>query len=370
MLASPLAAAAGCHSPAADDGVTDATLPEPDAARGDAAADGSAPSSRDALAPSPDAGDDIADACGTVVIDGAFIEGTSDGCVSFASLPCGLPPTAELQGCFVDLRTCERPCQNGYFLFCKLAPVSCDDAGDVLDAATIVECISCQGITGRRPLGLVACRPSARNPVGDYFASMAHLESASVRAFVDLAGWLDALGAPARLSRRSRSFADDERRHARAAARLARRFGGAPSPVRVRRVPTPTLARLLEDDAIEGCVKETFGALLATWQAARAGDPRVQRTMRRIAADETRHAALAWEILDWGLPRLPAPERRRVGRALAAAVAALEKREPAPQDPTVRSVAGHPSAEDERRLGRELVRLVTRERPSSDAPFR
>lgn len=198
VLASPLVCTAACHSAAAtDDTATDATLPPPegDASLGDAVAVGpgaDAGADADATltavdsAPEPDGGEGIADACGAVAIDGAFIEGTSDGCVSFEYMPCGLPATAQLQGCYIDLATCVGPCQSGYFLFCQLSPVSCNDAGDLLDGATIVECISCQGITGRRPLGLRPPRSMRRTPVGDYFAKMAHLESASVRAFRDL----------------------------------------------------------------------------------------------------------------------------------------------------------------------------------------
>jgi hypothetical protein len=190
---------------------------------------------------------------------------------------------------------------------------------------------------------------------------MAHLEAASVRAFRDLERWLLAFGAPRRLSRAAHRFAEDERRHARAATRLARRFGGAIAGVRVGGVAQPTLALLLEDNAVEGCVKETFGALVATWQSEQAGDPRIRRTMRRVAADETRHAALAWEVLDWGMARLSLPHRRRVGRALNRALRALTSGHCAPVHPALCRVVGHPSREQELRLARELARMIRRE---------
>ena len=304
----------------------------------------------------------LSSACESFPVDGASIEGNPDGCSTFHLLPCGLPPSAHLEGCFVDIATCVAPCTDtpdaAFFLYCQLAPVSCDDAGDVLDAATIVECVSCQGITGRRPLGLRRRSRSAGTPLAEYFESMAHLEEASVRAFRDLEQWLTRLGAPLRLSRAARRSAGDERRHARAAARLARRFGGTVMRPRVRRVAAPTLFELLEDDAIEGCVNETLGALLATWQAETAGDADVRCMLRSIAVDETRHAALAWEILAWGTERLSQSERRRVGRALEGAVAALETRAPARVHASVRQVTGHPPIEAERRLVRELARLV------------
>ncbi len=112
---------------------------------------------------------------------------------------------------------------------------------------------------------------------------------------------------------------------------------------------------------VEGCVGETFGALLATWQAERAGDARVRRTMRAFARDETRHAALAWEILIWGAERLDAGERDRLARTLTRALGALERQVRIAVPEAVQRVAGHPSPDAARRLVRALASLVTRE---------
>jgi len=69
--------------------------------------------------------------------------------------------------------------------------------------------------------------------------------------------------------------------------------------------------RSLYEIAVEGCVRETFGALEATFQAKNANDPQIRRVMRRIAEDETRHAALAWRVAAWIEPRLSDRQRRR-----------------------------------------------------------
>ena len=101
-------------------------------------------------------------------------------------------------------------------------------------------------------------------------------------------------------------------------------------------------------------MNETFGALLATWQAERATDARVRGTMQRIAADETRHAALAWEILGWGITLLSPAERSRVLAALDRALSALEAAPYPAVAAIVRDVAGYPEREHERRLAREF----------------
>jgi hypothetical protein len=91
-------------------------------------------------------------------------------------------------------------------------------------------------------------------------------------------------------------------------------------------------------------VRETFGALVAAWQAAHAEDPRIARTMACIAADETRHAALAWAIARWMEPRLDARSRRAVLAARRAAVRTL-LRETSGQLPSVLVArAGLPTA--------------------------
>jgi hypothetical protein len=355
LLATPVAGTAACHADGGDPRVGDAALDAPFDALFDAqGVDASVPI-KDA-APSFDA--TTCEAVFAPPLEDGSYEDAPDGCGDYRLLPCGLPRDASLQGCFVDLYTCAAACGDAQILYCDLVPLSCSDAGPVPGAPVIVNCTACNGITGRRPLGLRAARPQSGTPLGDYFASMAHLESASVRAFRDLERWLVHHDAPRRLTIAARRAAGDERRHARAASRLARRFGGRPQRPRVGRVPTPSLFELVVDDAVEGCVGETFGALLATWQAERAEDPRVRKTLGRIALDEVRHAALAWEILVWGASQLGEEDRRRVTQAMDDALSAVEQRAGAPVTETTRRQVGHPAPCDERELVRRLTRVV------------
>lgn len=104
------------------------------------------------------------------------------------------------------------------------------------------------------------------------------------------------------------------------------------------------------ENAVEGCVRETFGALVATWQAAHATDAGVRAAMKRIAADETRHAALAWAIDRWMDGRLDATARARVERSRRAAVRTLLRDLAAELPADVRRTAGLPSARQARAL--------------------
>jgi hypothetical protein len=177
------------------------------------------------------------------------------------------------------------------------------------------------------------------------FAQMAWLEAASVPAFERLERELECLGAPKRLRDASRRAARDEVRHARAMRAHATRAGAV---VPAAEVDPVREARALEEiaieNAVEGCVRETFGAAVAALQAARAGDVSLRRTMRVIARDEARHAELAWEIAAWADERLDHAARARVREARARAIADLTREMASGPDPDTVAALGVPTA--------------------------
>jgi len=207
----------------------------------------------------------------------------------------------------------------------------CEGFGDsvvtcVRDSAESVLCFKrpfpCEG---RRPAGLRATRSAARSGFDCHLADAAWLEAASVEAFRVLRRELRAHGAPRHLLRAASRSARDERRHARVTKGLARRFGVAVAPVRRDSTQPRSLAALALENAVEGCVRETWGALLALRQGLRATEPTLRAAMGRIARDEVRHAELAWSVDAWLRPRLSADERRRVREERARAVTELRR---------------------------------------------
>ena len=200
---------------------------------------------------------------------------------------------------------------------------------------------------GRRPCGLrAAYGPLAANPLARHFVAAAHLEAASVPAFLRLRDELALHGAPKALQLGALLSAGDEVRHARAVSALARRFGGRPVPPRVRSMPLRPLAEVARDNAVEGCVRETFGALVAHRQAQKAKDPAIAAELRGIAQDETRHASLSWEVHAWALQALPRAERAGLKAAQAEAVRALRQEQAADVDPALVEQAGMPPADE------------------------
>ena len=276
-------------------------------------------------------------------------------CAYRVTLPCGVPSFVtgiDPIHCVIDLNACVDICTGIAFPFltCEVANgFGCDDDAEALVAADgapiVVECDKCT-IAGRRPAGLARPRlRRATDVLGGYLAGVAHLESASVKAFEHLRDELDRFGAPAELVRAARRSARDEVRHARVTGRLARSHGvGVPSVHASSPSAARSLASMAIENAVEGCVRETFGALVAAWQARHAGDPGIARMMAAIATDETRHAALAWAIAGWAEPRLDAKSRRAVRAARLSAVRVLRREARVAFPPVLMRLAGLPSA--------------------------
>jgi hypothetical protein len=210
----------------------------------------------------------------------------------------------------------------------------------------------CCCITGRRPPSLLpSTSVRSAHPIGAFFAEAARLEAASVPAFRLLARELAAHGAPVRLVRAARSAAGDEVRHTRATAALARRYGARAVKARLGKLPRGrSLEAIAVENAVEGCVRETYGALVGLWQARAAGDPVVAAAMKGTAADETRHAELAWQVDAWAGPRLGRAARQRVAEARASAFAELRAEAARPVPAAQVALAGLPTPEVAARL--------------------
>lgn len=201
------------------------------------------------------------------------------------------------------------------------------------------------GCEGRRPEGLQPVTAAVPvDPVGRWFASMARLEASAVDAFHGVADELRAHGAPDHLVEASRVAADDEVRHHAAMTRLARRYGAEPLPAEVVPHPVRPLYAVALENAIEGCLRETYGALAAHRQAFAATDPEVAAAMTAIAEDESRHAALSWEIAAWIEPRLTDAERAELSIARARAFSELRAEAETEPSPRLVDVAGLPDA--------------------------
>jgi hypothetical protein len=214
-------------------------------------------------------------------------------------------------------------------------------------------------ISGRRPDGLVAStRDEGHGSLADFFAESAYLEAASVVAFERLADELTTLGAPAELVARARKSRDDETRHAAIMDGFVRGLGCTPRAVQIAPMQARSELAIALENAVEGCIRETFGALVAHYQANAAESAEVRESMRRIAEDETSHASLAWDVAAWLEPRLSDAEREQLAGARLGALRELSvslQRDPSSE---LRSGAGLPGAVEAEQLLAALARTL------------
>lgn len=222
------------------------------------------------------------------------------------------------------------------------------DGGPAVHVAYAPKCLG-----GRSPERLAApTLATGSSPLGAWLAACAHLEAASIAAFDILAGELHAHDGPRALIASARAAARDERRHARVMGGLAAKHGAATPPARVTRGPIRDLETIARENAVEGCTRETYAALVATRQALAAADPEIRAAMAGIARDETRHAASSFAIDAWAATQLEPAARRRVRDARDEAYARLLAEASPALPPACRARAGLPDQE-------EAVQMVT-----------
>jgi len=277
-----------------------------------------------------DAGGDCAQerrfGCGTQVdSDAMFYDPATDADICPIFLPCGLPTGTLLSGCALVANT------EGQPIGCWVAPDGgCEDGavrpGTCGQLSVLCDC-SVLGGGGRRT-GRRVRRAATVASLGDYFREMAREEAASVRAFRRLCSELVLHRAPASLVAETVHSAHDEIRHARVMRRLAIRFGARVVRRAPRARPAPACRGLLpvaRENLIEGCVRETFGALVLRWQASHAQAPGVARALVHVARDEARHAALAWAVDRFCRRRLGTRFARRLDEEKRAALRQLDR---------------------------------------------
>lgn len=198
-------------------------------------------------------------------------------------------------------------------------------------------------VEGRRPADVRFVPYAAEHEVGAFFAEAYQLEAAAVTAFSILAHELRVHGAPAELIAAAEQAERDEVRHTQMTAALAQRFAAEPQqPSVARHDPRPLLCIALEN-VVEGCVREAYGAFVASWQGMFAQDAHVRAIMARIARDEIQHAELAFAIDAWIRPQLSEPEQALLLAARTDAVADLFRLHvERPFHPSLQTTAGLP----------------------------
>jgi hypothetical protein len=142
-----------------------------------------------------------------------------------------------------------------------------------------------------------------------YFERIALMEHASIAAFARFSLQLLSLAAPAHFIEETNQALVDETKHARLAFALASRFGGrsmGPGALPIENALSDRCAEAsVWTTIIEGCVGDTMAGLEARAALRVCRDAQVGEVLGQIAADEERHAALAWKVVKWMLEEKP-----------------------------------------------------------------
>jgi hypothetical protein len=173
---------------------------------------------------------------------------------------------------------------------------------------------------------------SERKALGRLWLEDARLEHSAVSAFLTLAGELAALGAPPSLVRRAIDAARDETAHTRLCLEAARRHTGLAWTLpgfRPAEPPRQSIDALVHESWEDGCLCEGIAARAAREGATGCRDAWTRGALETIARDESRHADLAWRILEWCVA-LPGARGEEARSALSRAVDRVRGFVPAP----------------------------------------
>lgn len=145
--------------------------------------------------------------------------------------------------------------------------------------------------------------------IGLEWLQQAEGEHASVASFARHTLQLMSIGAPSELLVRSQSASIDEIKHAKMCYGLASIFlhqNMIPGIFDVENsLESLEIKDIIKSVIHEGCIEETLAALEAHFRADVAEDSTVKATLVEIAHDETRHAKLAWDTIEWVTKKYP-----------------------------------------------------------------
>jgi peroxiredoxin family protein len=199
---------------------------------------------------------------------------------------------------------------------------ACDYQGVDSDGMHPVTCEFTQcAVEGRVHGGIQKLTQSTGcSGLGRYFARAYHAEASAVEAFLELRKELSFHNAPTELIDRCFLAAKEEVVHAQMMAKLAELHQGQLPDLSFGEFEPRTLLELALDNAVEGCIFETFSALKILRQAQKATDSVIAQTLNSIAKDECNHAELSWDIHRYLMTKLSNEEQTLVQKAQKEAV--------------------------------------------------
>lgn len=221
-------------------------------------------------------------------------------------------------------------------------------------------------VPGRMPNGIQINdrNDTTQSSIASYLANMAAMETAAITAFEYLVRELTAYGAPETLIAQAQQAVDEEKRHAEMAGLLAAAHEATVPAVQIDDFMLRSMYEIALENAIEGCVNETFAAACGIWQSEYAQMPVFKKIIGYITDEEISHAALSWEIHHWLMPQLTPMQQQAISKAQIKAVDDLMTSFRQKGDPAQQSAFGLPDEASASVILSQLQQSTWRDIPS------
>jgi hypothetical protein len=155
----------------------------------------------------------------------------------------------------------------------------------------------------------------------EHWSRLGQMEHASIAAFARFSLQLLSLGAPPELVEACTNALADETAHTKLCFGIASAYAGraiGPGPLDISgSLDVASLEDIVDLVIAEGCFGETSAALEALEAADDATDPVIRAAYTQIAADEQRHAELAFHFVRWALVQNDVTIRSRIEGVIA-----------------------------------------------------
>ena len=174
--------------------------------------------------------------------------------------------------------------------------------------------VTCKGevyevVEGRRMVQ-TSFRSSNPQDLAGYFASVAQEEAVSVYAFQEMLFFLKERNAPDHLIQACHKAIHEEKEHTAMMTQLAHQHGCTQAAIKIKRGSFSSMFDFAMQNAIAGCIEETWASVLALYRAQHT--PKYQERFTQIARDEIGHAQLSWHIHQWAMSQLSTPEQQHI----------------------------------------------------------
>jgi hypothetical protein len=282
--------------------------------------------------------DDCSPGSHCVCNGGAFGTCSWDSCDSDADCEEGYHCASTPQGCGSSSFSCQKPddecfsakdCSGGYNFCSDNGEGRRCGAGVVCGRPFLVESEGRVAATVARADWARSCgntpdsaglSRAERLALAEHWTRMGQMEHASIAAFARFSLQLLSLGAPPELVEACTQALADETAHTQLCFGIASAYAGhaiGPGPLDVSdSLNVTSLSDIVDLVIAEGCFGETGAALAALDAAGAATDPVIAAAYARIAADEQRHAELAFRFVRWALASGGSAVSERIEAAL------------------------------------------------------